>query len=330
MDEIEVDLSNWMAKLPTEMQKIPIRQLAIPGSHDSGAYFLDKNSPIAPDEGSTVQKLAKWFGCCAKRIIYRWSITQELCIYDQLMQGVRYLDLRVAYEKSTKSFCYVHGLYGLPYESIFKEIEDFLVKHPKEVLILDFNHLWDFTQEQCNTFMKLIEDNFSHWLYGPGMKGAKCSLQDVWGSNKRIIALYEDDPSTKISPLLWPSKHIYSPWYNTADVDQLIADLNKRFDDIKDDCFNVFQAILSPQTSTIILHLIGSLKGELAEKCDDHVCSWLQKLEEEKKKNVNIVICDFIELYQLPSKIIAINYTKTKNKVCSCNDEFDIEIHSEK
>ena len=42
------DYSDWMSNLPVELQKKPINELAIPGSHDSGAYWLDPDTPISP------------------------------------------------------------------------------------------------------------------------------------------------------------------------------------------------------------------------------------------------------------------------------------------
>ena len=42
------DYSQWMTNLPVVLAKNPINQLAIPGSHDSGAYYLDPKSPVCP------------------------------------------------------------------------------------------------------------------------------------------------------------------------------------------------------------------------------------------------------------------------------------------
>lgn len=47
------DCSDWMSSLSIELQKKPINELTIPGSHDSGAYWLDPSTPICPG----------WFGC---------------------------------------------------------------------------------------------------------------------------------------------------------------------------------------------------------------------------------------------------------------------------
>ena len=308
---MKLDLGNWMAKLPSQCQEIPIRQLAIPGSHDSGCFYLDKNSSVGPSEGKLVRTLARLFGGCAKNIIYNWSITQESNISDQLKQGIRYFDLRVAYEESTKKFYVVHGLYGSTYSTLFEEFKQFVQEHPKEVLILDFNHLYDFKTEQYSTFMKLIEQSFSGKLYGPGKKGANCTLKDIWSCKKSIVALYEDSASAKENPSFWPRSNIFSPWFNTDNVGTLIDDLNKRFGTIKDGCFNVFQAILTPQTSTIITHVSGSLKNTLAVDCDQHVSTWLQSMKKQKKKGINIVICDFVNLNEYPSEVISLNYDTT-------------------
>ena len=42
------DNAQWMTNLRTPLTNIPITQLSIPGSHDSGAYYLDLGSPVSP------------------------------------------------------------------------------------------------------------------------------------------------------------------------------------------------------------------------------------------------------------------------------------------
>ena len=40
--------SRWMSDLPDEVTKLPINKLAIPGSHNSGSYYLDPTTPMSP------------------------------------------------------------------------------------------------------------------------------------------------------------------------------------------------------------------------------------------------------------------------------------------
>ena len=47
-DETTCNLSRWMTDLPNEITKLPINKLAIPGSHNSGSYYLDPTTPMSP------------------------------------------------------------------------------------------------------------------------------------------------------------------------------------------------------------------------------------------------------------------------------------------
>ena len=40
--EMGLDYSRWMAKLEDKLQNIPVNKLALPGSHDSGAYIFHR------------------------------------------------------------------------------------------------------------------------------------------------------------------------------------------------------------------------------------------------------------------------------------------------
>ena len=42
------DFARWMTDLPDEITKLPINKLAIPGSHNSGSYYLDPTTPMSP------------------------------------------------------------------------------------------------------------------------------------------------------------------------------------------------------------------------------------------------------------------------------------------
>eukprot|EP00794_Sanderia_malayensis_P011008 gene11008-12171_t len=308
-ESFNLDAANWMSNLPEPLQKKPITDLCIPGSHDSGTFYLDKNSNIAPDESKTIKVLVRIFGKIAKNIIYRWSVTQDLNLTEQLEHGVRYLDLRVAYEPKVKDFRAVHGLYGLTYKELFGEIADFLNKHPKEIVILDFNHLMSFNQGASQELITLLMKSLGQKLYGPGKLGPKSSLSDIWAAKKQVIALYADAAMVPKNPLLWSQNDIYSPWPDTTSSTTLIGDLNKRFDDLKLGALNVFQAILTPKTSTIFLHLCkGSLKTTLAQGCDNCVSGWLDTIIKDKKKGINILICDFAGYNDIAVKIISMNY----------------------
>ncbi|XP_066992372.1 PI-PLC X domain-containing protein 3 isoform X3 [Anabrus simplex] len=111
LSEIGEDLENWMTRLPEALKNVPIVYLAIPGSHDSGSCSITPSSTIAPDTSHTIQELGKVFGPIVRRLVYNWVVTQHANITDQLMEGVRYLDLRLATKPQSQDLFFVHGLY---------------------------------------------------------------------------------------------------------------------------------------------------------------------------------------------------------------------------
>lgn len=40
--------ADWMSKLPKDLLRVPLRGIAIPGSHDSASYSLNINGDLAP------------------------------------------------------------------------------------------------------------------------------------------------------------------------------------------------------------------------------------------------------------------------------------------
>ncbi|ORX35517.1 PLC-like phosphodiesterase [Piromyces finnis] len=116
--------SNWMSKY---LNNTRINQINIPGTHDSGTYAVDWHSfPII--NGFRRQ----------------WGRTQSLDIYQQLMHGIRYLDIRL--ETNPKKQIYLthdkfdcinkktNDLYYL--SNVFDEAINFLHYNPSETVIM--------------------------------------------------------------------------------------------------------------------------------------------------------------------------------------------------
>jgi hypothetical protein len=89
-----------------------------------------------------VASLAKVFGPLAKSIIHSWSTTQSMSTEDQLKAGIRYFDIRVGAKSGTDELFAVHGLYGPTITSYLDDLYKFLDWHPKEIVLLDFNHFY--------------------------------------------------------------------------------------------------------------------------------------------------------------------------------------------
>lgn len=80
------DLENWMSNLPHALRSnVPVINLAIPGSHDSGSYGISRKAKLAPDAEEILKRIYPFVPC----IVQRWSKTQKYSIADQLVNGIR-------------------------------------------------------------------------------------------------------------------------------------------------------------------------------------------------------------------------------------------------
>lgn len=104
------ELSHWMEELKDDAL---LRRTAIPGSHDAGTKGLI------------------WAG-----------ETQTYTVTQQLLSGSRYFDLRV-HKKGDEYRIFHSILDGAEFSGVLAEIKGFLLSHPTEILLLDFQHFKD-------------------------------------------------------------------------------------------------------------------------------------------------------------------------------------------
>jgi len=116
--------NSWMSNISKDTR---INQINIPGTHDSGTYAVHYNSVPAQYE-----------------IRKHWAKTQDLDIYEQLLYGIRYLDIRLEtnehqqiYLNHEKFDCWnkkTHARYLL--SDAFDETIEFLYNNPSETVII--------------------------------------------------------------------------------------------------------------------------------------------------------------------------------------------------
>jgi hypothetical protein len=122
---------NWMTRNFTTLADKTLAQVALPGTHDSGAYDLsDRKSP----ERST----AEWLAGLGLNITKPWAKTQRLDIKEQLEGGIRWLDMRTAYDGS--DFYFHHALLGPKTRDMLRQIRAFIEApgHEHELIVLEF------------------------------------------------------------------------------------------------------------------------------------------------------------------------------------------------
>lgn len=314
-EKSELDLSDWMDKLSEDKKNEPLSKISIPGTHDSFTYSLNRNSPVGPDEPRWVRRISQVFGCLSKWIIYRWAKCQKSDCLQQLQMGIRYFDFRLAKFRgkgknknkhdSSVSFRIIHALFGEEIENILSDINSFLNQHPGEVVILDFQHLYDFKEEDHDVLVSLLKTTFgpkklSTWQANTPMY----SLNEMLALGQRVVVVYPALGGTQ--PFLWPRTLCQNPWPHTTKVRVLRDVLTQDLDMRDPNSLFVTQGVLTPDTSTVFMNLFSSLEKLTCKRCNKFLVDWLGD-KEIQSKNPNIIICDFPEQYELPNLIVSLN-----------------------
>ncbi|KAF8309374.1 PLC-like phosphodiesterase [Clavulina sp. PMI_390] len=322
----------WMSNSAAILGPKMLRQIAIPGTHDSGTYAIFALAPIGQDLPWYVKLIqaVPLPSIVIRHIIALWSIAQPADFLTQLNAGVRYFDLRVQGPVSGGPAAFVHGLVSAPVSDLVHQLTVFLSTpgYANEVVILDFNHFYAMSRTDHDALIENLTFNFFGALAIYNPKGSNkggddgfntnVTLNDLWATNARIIVYYADDVSVANNNVLWPNvgnnnvaPAITSPWPDKANYADLKVALDQELPYTGTIPF-VLQSIVTPDASTILSALAGSTVnslGALAEVGKLQISQWLNGWG--PNVGINIVIADWItENPYFISTILALNGTK--------------------
>lgn len=291
-------LESWMSDLPIQLKDIPIIYLAIPGSHDSMTYGITKSSGLAPDAEPILHRLYPLF----RGTILRWTITQALDTKQQLLIGIRYLDLRIATKSGEDNFYFTHGVYAAEITEALKQVKEFVDEHPGEVVILDCQHFYGFQPEDHQRLMRLLLN-----MYGPILVPRQLDLKAVTLNalqrlKQQVIVVYRHE-SVYATGEFWPPQTLPSPWPRQDRAPGLLAFLGAL-------CRHpsagfVHQAVLTPTPAFIVLRWISSLRDKCALPVINDVLPKLSDFSPGppapdnatfSRAPVNVVIADFVDI----------------------------------
>lgn len=143
---------SWMKDMLKPLQsKKSLKDIVIPGSHDAGMSVL---TATGGQQKGTIN-------ACN-------TLTQQLVIEQQLMQGIRMFDLRVGtyneslYTKHAAADCMadaIGGGYGEPLKTVSLAIKQFLKNNSEEIVLVSFSHFCE-----TETPLKQLQDSLLNWI----------------------------------------------------------------------------------------------------------------------------------------------------------------------
>jgi hypothetical protein len=210
-----VDYAKWMEQ--TLSFSKTLKDISIPGSHDSGMYIY-----INCSSGGTACN----------------TLTQVKPVLGQLQAGMRFFDLRPVWTAGvlyTGHFGKVGGPLGFQgcdggtMVDILNDVDAFLSSPGcKELVILKFSHYFDrdadsngFDDSQLRTLIALVSGMLEKWIYvnpNPAVNRlADIPLSEIIGDSGKVIAVFDGLPSNTVPTP--PGMYLYSDYSpkNTKD-----------------------------------------------------------------------------------------------------------------
>ncbi|XP_054713741.1 PI-PLC X domain-containing protein 1-like [Uloborus diversus] len=300
---------NWMYDMRKEIGDKRLSCLMIPGTHNSGCYL--KYSPMRDT------------------LYHRYVYTQEENVFNQLVYGIRFLDLRVWHERSILmrskikiTHDWLH--FNLPtLEDILQQVKDFLLV-TNEVVILDFHRLLSGTfrsrileKWQHKEILSLLKNTFGDLLLESGDFGI--SLNSMWRMGKRVLILYRDNKDLPSDQKL--ALNVYHWWESF----QFVNDLHKHL--VENVCMYEFYgtaavAVLTPTEWTPIFDVTYS-RRRAAYQVNTMLHTWFRN----ELSCSNIILTD----YFLGNNVIQVSIDANKNSSrCSTCLKFCKLMYSKK
>lgn len=262
----------WMEDVYSAAPNTPLGQAVLPGTHDSGSYGIDVDAPceLIPATGTAgvINTLAERNPCAAADM-YR---AQNTDIGQQLAAGIRYLDLRVSVPKAgavptgtsasptasgsapataspssspsaeptpspaglQTNFVLEHQFVSTPLTSALDQILSFATSHPREQVILDFQHIDLGDLPDKSAYYAALGQMLSDYT-GSG-KQSVCAqawssdvvkatpqtlsgitFETAWKAKRNLVVLVPDGTLAANSCYYPREQAILSQWPNTED-----------------------------------------------------------------------------------------------------------------
>lgn len=328
LDEAQLSTTFWSSYQSSRVSQTPLCNLFLIGTHDSGAYELSTKTGFAIDRPELQSNLfLRLFYLIGSQVIHRFSITQKFNVYEQLLLGARYLDIRVGLRPEDKHFYIVHNLYGPRLEIILDQVVRFIAQNEREIVVLDFQHLHGFQSDEDHArLMRLVTKAIRRDKIIPPTMVANASeltLERIWSTRRQVIIIYRNTFQSRDQcvDIYCNSSLLPNPWPNTCDPKKLSSYLEERLEAREQQQQQpmkmfVTQAVLTPHVRFVFLNAFSSLRKSVVKKSNAIILELLKQRygqgeerssssspasrqpSNERAFGANIVMIDFLEAKQ--------------------------------
>ncbi|CAM4968819.1 unnamed protein product [Rotaria socialis] len=314
---ISINTSIWMQQLLPNISHLHLFNLTLPGTHDSASFTL--TSALSPDPtGNPVLdalvKLAEKLGIPLQDVITPWALAQSRNLYEQAEDGMRYFDIRAAYNGT--EWCSYHFELGLPINTHLNALNSFLLLHPNEIIVIEVSHLAseNLTQKNLNELRDMIINIFNPMLYSRINNFNTTTIGDMISTNQRVIVTLSDDATIENYTQLWYGSSMINSYANTDSLDQMISynwqqvlQFNS-LPSLPTDALYKLSWTLTPQVSTIFDSILPDKPKSLRNLADignSGLNSFASAVLQKKWRLCQLLLIDFQERSEIMQWIFA-------------------------
>ncbi|MCH2040143.1 MAG: ricin-type beta-trefoil lectin domain protein [Saccharospirillaceae bacterium] len=308
------DTADWVSQVYQQRGDTTLRQMVIPGTHDSATYNFSSSSDLAPDANSI-------YGA-AKGVVSDWGKTQSYNIYDMLQMGIRHFDLRIL--KHEGQFVNVHGLVGMTMPDVLAQVRQFSEEHPQEPIILEVAKTP--AAGDMSDLLDLFDQYVSDRKPDASKSLANTTLNDLWaddsdGHNNNIIVIWASGSSYGEERGYFGSSQLEGTWADTESSGQLYERLlngwnrngriYKGLTNAPQDKLFYSAFTFTPKDSTIIEDVFnifssGSILNWTRDWMRSYLGEWVADWEKQGIRP-NIMTADFFEYTAMVPMAIRLN-----------------------
>ncbi len=180
-----MDHAHWMEDHLATIGDRSLKQLTLPASHDSAMYLT-----------GFPQSLGR---------------TQNLSIYGQLAEGIRWFDLRPQW-RDGRIVMHHDFIAGPSLAEVLSDVRRFMSEGHRELVILKFSHDDRFDSSHYAATINQIKDQLSPWLFTSQRANQRLSeipLRDYLQSHGTVLVVCDGGfPVAQPTPGIW----IYRDW----------------------------------------------------------------------------------------------------------------------
>ncbi len=267
--------ANWMQGLKEDTL---LKNVVMPGAHDAAT------SNTALYEGLLADSSTR---ALTERLIAQTKC-QSSSVYDLMMNGVRYFDLRVK-RNSVDGLLYTYHstvIFDL-WIDVVHQIKQY-IENARDFLVLDFQHFENNAHEEALAqFMSLVD--FDKYALTTDTDLDSLTMGDIARSGKRFVVIWSRSTSTEPKYLFRRSQWLYSPYENKEHLSPqtLIDYLDEYYSSYDGNGLFVLQSQCSSSTKFN--------PRQLEDVFDAMGNEYLISIDEARLAKTNIVMRDFVD-----------------------------------